>query len=175
MGAMTVRPAGDPIVRRRPIAGVVTAIGGAALIVGSFADWVRADLLGLGLVNGSGWDNVRGHVADGPVFAALGLLLVVIGVAMAFGMSSRLGRAIGIVAALGAMGGTIYEIVDITSADRATLQAGPWIMLAGSIAGLVGVLAAPGARPAKSGPMVPGAPHPTPPPVVPPSGPPLLQ
>ena len=172
---MTIRPASDPVLRRRRIAGVVALVGGAAVIAGSYGDWVRADVLGVGLVNGSGWENVRGHLADGPVFAALGLVLVLVGATMMFGFASRVGKALGALSALGAVGGTIYEIVDITSAGRAELLAGPWIMLTGAVVGLLGVLAAPAGRPESTsqrtlpqGPLPPRA-------VVPPSGPPLLQ
>jgi hypothetical protein len=174
---MTVRPAADPVVRRRRLGGVVAVLGGGAVIAGTFADWVRADLRGIGIVIGTGWDNVRGNVGDGPVIALLGLAVVAIGAALAVGLAPRVLRLVGIAAAVGALGTAIYEIVDITTAPSsldASLRVGPWVMVAGAVVGIVGLLVAPaGARtPAAARP--PTAPVP-PPPSVPPSGPPLLQ
>jgi hypothetical protein len=177
MGAMTVRPAGDPVVRRRRVGGLLALVGGGAVIAGTFADWVRADLRGVGIVIGTGWENIRGNVGDGPVIALLALVVVAVGAAMVVALTPRVVRAVGVVAALAALGMAVYEIVDIATAPAsldASLRVGPWVMVGGAVVGLVGLLVAPPGPRTSPAAGSPPAPPPAPP-LVPPSGPPLLQ
>jgi hypothetical protein len=173
---MTVRPATPRAAVRRRVGGAVAAIGGATVVAGTFADWVRADLSGIGIRTGTGWENIRGHVADGPVIAALAAVVVIVGMTFVFDLQSRMARAAGIVATLAVIAFSIYEIADIEASRQGidtSLQGGVWVMVAGAVLALVGLLATLGG-PRRATSATPPPRPPLPAPGVPPSGPPLL-
>jgi hypothetical protein len=173
---MTVRPAAGRAAVRRRVGGAVAAIGGATVVAGTFADWVRANLLGVGIRTGTGWENIRGHVADGPLIAAVAAVVVIVGMTFVFDLDSRIARAAGIVASLAVLAFSIYEIADIEATRRGvetSLQAGIWVMVAGAVLALVGLLVTLGGRHG-SDPTAAGRRAPLPGPGVPPPGPPLL-
>jgi hypothetical protein len=162
---------------------VLLLLGGLALVAGTFMDWVHADIVGAGIHAGSGWSNVQGQVGDGPVIAILGAALAVAGAVMfAVGLRTR-GRVLTLFIALGAAAMVVYEYVDLTRhrvGITTTLQAGVWVMAAGSALGLIGAVVgmaarrtterAPDAPPPVSATVMPVAPPSAPPP--PPSAPP---
>jgi hypothetical protein len=173
---MTVRPAAGRALVRRRVGGAVAAIGGATVVAGTFADWVRADVLGVGIRSGTGWENIRGHVADGPVIAAIAAVVVIVGMTFVFDLESRIARAAGIVAALAVIAFSIYEIADIEASRQGvdtSLQAGIWVMVAGALLALVGLLVTLGGG-RRGDPTAAGPRPPVSMPGVPPSGPPLL-
>jgi hypothetical protein len=155
---------------RRRTGGLLTALGGAAIVAGSFADWVRADISTLGIREGTGWRNVNGNVAHGPWFAALGAVLVVIGACFLVGLRPRIARVVGTVLGLVAIGLAIYEIYDITrkvTGVTATVQPGLWIVIVGAGVALLGLVATSGTlppSPTATGPAVAPMPYPAAPP-----------
>jgi hypothetical protein len=155
---------------RRRTGGLVAAIGGAAVVAGSFADWVRADISTIGIREGTGWRNVNGNVAHGPWFAAMGAVLVVLGACYVVGLRPARARWAGVLVALAAIGLAIYEIVDITRAVTGVstkLQPGLWIIIVGGGVTLVGLLLAGGGAPLTA-PNDPAALTPMPYPAAPP-------
>jgi hypothetical protein len=175
VGAMTMRPATAPAAVRRRIGGAVAAVGGAVVVAGTFADWVMADVRGVGVRTGTGWQNIRGHVADGPVIAAIALVIVIVGMTFVFDLQSRVARAAGIVASLAVVAFAVYEIADIEATRQGvdtSLRAGIWVMVGGAVLALVGLVVTFGRRRPAAASGAP--PPPSPMPSVPPSGPPLL-
>ncbi len=149
-------------------------LGGLGLVAGSFMDWVHADIVGVGVRAGSGWSNVQGNVADGPVIALLGAVLVIAG-SLAWALGPALWRSIvAIVVALAAAGVVVYEINDLTK-DRVgittTLQAGVWVMAAAAALAFVGAVVVAASRrtvepPVAATPRLGGTTMPTAPPDV---------
>jgi hypothetical protein len=62
----------------RRIALGLMALGGIAVVVGSFLPWVTADILSMGIRTGSGWVNVQGNLSYGPALATVGTVLVIL-------------------------------------------------------------------------------------------------
>jgi hypothetical protein len=114
-------------------AGLLVAVGGFALVVGSFLDW--ASVLGIGA---TGIDLRDGYVTGigGAVLALAGWLAY----------SARpLPIWVGWLALIVGAGVAVFNFFDIQgkitdAGDIGTIGIGMWIMLAGSVAGLVGLL-----------------------------------
>ncbi len=169
VGTIVVREPGE---RRRRVGGFLAAVGGATIVAGSFADWVRADIRSEGILDGTGWRNVHGNVAHGPWLAAMGVVIVVVGATFVVGFRSRAARWAGIGLGIAAIALGVYEIVDIATAPasiNASIQPGLPMCLAGALVGLIGLWITVGGDP-----PVPAV-APPPPPTVPvsyPSAPP---
>ena len=145
----------EPGTARGRIGGGVTALGGATIVAGSFSDWVRADISGRGIREGTGWRNVYGHLAHGPWFAALGAVVVVIGATYVVGLVPRFARWLGVLAAVAAGGLAAYEIHDITTKVAGVttkLEPGLPIVIAGAVIAILGCLLTVGDRPVSSRP-----------------------
>lgn len=109
----------------------LTIIGGAALAIGSFLSWAT-DSLGLGLSvsgmdGGDGWFTLIG----GVVLAAAGY--------MTFSGKS-LPIWVGWLGLLIGAGVALLNFFDIMGTEGVSMGIGMWIMIAGAIAGLVGLL-----------------------------------
>ncbi len=148
----------------RVVAGVIALVGGLLLVAGSFLDWVQADIVGEGIRVGSGWSNVSGEIADGPLIAGLGAIVAIWGaITLAASITGRWVLA-GFVAAGAATAVVVFEIVDLTSPTggvETELQAGVWVMVAGCALALVGAVIAAFAVRAAGGSTSPTAPDPT--------------
>lgn len=122
---------------RRRFVALLLVLCGAAVVAGSFAGWVRADIIGEGIRDGSGWRNVQGEVADGPWFAVLGAVLVLVGMFALFGFVGRW-RWTAAAAGIGAVVLGIVEVLDITSPGPGVtteLLGGLWVVIAGGALG----------------------------------------
>ena len=129
----------------RVMAGVLGVLGGLMIVAGSFLDWVRADIVGEGIVFASGWANVSGSVADGPMIAALGALVVVWGAVTLAGPITGRWVIAGFVASGSATAVVVYELIDLTTPGpgiQTELRAGVWVMVAGCAVGLIAGLVA---------------------------------
>ena len=127
----------------RSVAVAVLALGAAVAIAGTYLTWVTADIRGLGIRAGSGWNNVVGNVSYGPlvafpaalaVFGCMGLLVV--------GWSRRWIWVI-VAGLLGATAALIVQFVDISSPGRgvsAEFGVGMWVMVAGLATAWVALL-----------------------------------
>jgi hypothetical protein len=147
---MTVVPRAPGEARRRT-GGMLAALGGATIVAGSFADWVRADISTVGIREGTGWRNVNGDVAHGPWFAAMGAVLVIIGACYLVGLRPKLVRWLAAALAIASVGLAIYELYDITDKVPGvvtSVQPGLWIVIVGAVVALAGVLATAGEMPA---------------------------
>ena len=134
---------------RRRICGVLMVLSGAAVVAGTFAGWVRAEIIGEGIRNGSGWRNVHGEVAHGPWIATLGTVVVSVG---AVALVARVGRFrwFAALASAGALALGVLEMVDIANPGpgvSAQLLGGLWAVVVGGGLALVGALVLPGGPP----------------------------
>jgi len=161
------------------VAGVVA---GATVVGASFADWVEADLRGVGIRRGSGWENVQGQVAHGPWFAALGGVVAIVA---ALVVAQRAGRSrwLGLGAAMAALGLSVVEVVDLSnpgSGVTAEVLPAIWVLVGAAVVAVLAASASFGVeRPPLPRVVVPPPPAPVQPveafPTAPPPAPPLLQ
>ena len=129
----------------RIAAGVIATLGGLLIVAGTFLDWVRADIVGEGIHMGSGWSNVSGSVADGPLIAACGALVAVWGAITIAGSITARWVLAGFIASGAATAFVVYEIIDLATPSpdvQTELQIGVWVMVAGCALGLLGALIA---------------------------------
>jgi hypothetical protein len=115
------------------------------IVAGTFLDWVRADIVGEGIHMGSGWSNVSGSVADGPLIAACGALVAVWGAITIAGSITGRWVLAGFIASGAATAFVAYEIIDLATPSpdvQTELQIGVWVMVAGCALGLLGALIA---------------------------------
>lgn len=112
-------------------ASYLTMAGGAALIIGSFLAWAT-DSLGLG-ISASGMDGGDGWftLIGGAVLAAAGY--------MAFA-GKALPMWVGWLGLVVGLGVALINFFDIMGTDGVSTGIGMYLMLAGGVAGLVGLL-----------------------------------
>ncbi len=141
---------------RRGVGGLLAAVGGVALVGGSFMPWVTADFLALGVRDGSGWTNVVGNVSYGPGITAVGVGICFLAVAGLLRAGGRWFRVVAGLLAFAAVGGVAAIVVDVTTPGAGVttqLGSGVWTMGVGAALGVVGwALGAGGARPAPAPP-----------------------
>lgn len=109
-------------------AALLTVIGGAALAIGSFLPW--GEIFGIsasGMDGGDGWFTLIG-----------GVVLAVAGY-MAWS-GKPLPMWVGWVALVVGAGVAIINYFDISGTEGLSVGMGMWLMLAGSVLGLVGLL-----------------------------------
>ena len=134
---------------RRRIGAMLMVLSGATIVAGTFAGWVRAEITGAGMANGSGWRNVHGEVAHGPWIATLGAVVVFVGVVALLTWAGRW-RWLAVLASVGALALGVLEMVDIANPGpgvRARLLGGLWAVVVGGGAALAGALVLPGGPP----------------------------
>jgi hypothetical protein len=126
---------------RRGIAGaiaaraVLTALGAAGLIVGSFLTFVQ-DIVGTSL----SWSILyRATVVEtDSFFRTVGALMIGLGLVALIGLALHSGWLTRIAGVLGVVGVVLVGIGVYRSPGGQTMEAGAWVCLAGSLLALVG-------------------------------------
>lgn len=124
----------------RTAAGVLGILAGAALVASSVMTWVRADITGVGMRNGSGWQNVVGNTSHGPVVTAAGVLVALGAALVLVGAAHRVARWSMAIGTLAGLGFAIWELIDLNDPGRgvtSTIGIGIWAMFAGAGLGLI--------------------------------------
>lgn len=130
------------------VGAVVAILGALTAATATFLPWVRADIGGVGVRTGTGWNTVRDNIGDGPILVGLAALAALSGLVILVRSGSRWVALAGAGLGLGLTGVAIFEIVDISrpgAGVTATHQLGVWLVLAGGIVVVIGQLVAFGA------------------------------
>jgi len=112
---------------------------GVTLIASSFATWVHADLLGVGIRDGSGWSNVAGHLSFGPGVAAAGIAVVFLSLAAMLDQRSRGALWFVLVALIAAAALAVVQVIDLNRAVegvQSSVGVGIWMMVVAVSVGL---------------------------------------
>ena len=115
-------------------------MAGALLVASSLVTWVRADITGVGMRNGSGWQNVVGNTSHGPMVAVGGVLLACGAALVVVGAAHRSARWAMAIGSLIGLGFGIWELIDLTSPGRgvtSSIGVGIWLMFGAAATGLL--------------------------------------
>ena len=132
----------------RTAAGVLGILGGAVLAASSLMTWVRADITGVGMRDGSGWQNVVGNTSHGPMVTIAGVLVACGAALVLVGAAHRIARSAMSVGTLTGLGFAIWELIDLNDPGRgvtSTIGVGIWAMFVGAGLGVVATSLALGA------------------------------
>ena len=138
----------DPNSARGIAAGALVILGSCAVVLGTFLGWVRADIPGVGIRAGNGWNDVYDHASFGPGLTFAALVAAVLAAVAVGGYRTWIVRGPAILASLVALGLAIYQQVDIGHPGAGvTASRGPglWVMIAGAAVCVLASLAMPGA------------------------------
>lgn len=122
------------------LSGALLVGAGVALVAASFATWVHADLLGVGLRDGSGWNNVAGHLSFGPGVAAAGIAVIFMSIAALLDRRSRAALVLVLVALMAALALAVVQVIDLNrtvTGVESHVGIGIWMMSVSIVVGLI--------------------------------------
>jgi hypothetical protein len=116
---------------------LLTLAGAAGLIIGGFMDWIR-DTSAVDVRVSALWDTPESFETRTFV-ATVGFVTIVLGLLAVLGLAARSGWLTRVAGALGLVVFILF-LIQVYRADQdvGVIQAGAWVVLAGSILALVG-------------------------------------